>query len=87
MYQQHFWIWTPNKVKNNAHIFWTSHLQDNFPHPIFLVMLVHGILAHGAVGHVITVGLYLDGGAVEAKLGLQKLCSFLEDTLRICIFL
>lgn len=58
-------------------MFWTGHFQDSDPHRIFLVMLVHGILAHGAVGHVLTIGLDLDGGAVEAKLGLQELCSFL----------
>lgn len=77
MHQQHFWIWTSNKVKNSLHTLWTRRFHDSFPHRIFLMMLVHGILAHGAEGHVLSVGLHLDGGAVEAKLGLQELSSFL----------
>lgn len=54
-----------------------GHFQDSAPHRNVVVALVRGILAHGAVGHVISVALHLDGSAVEAELGLQELGSFL----------
>lgn len=37
MHQQHFWIWSLNKVKNNVHVLDRPLPQDSFPHRIVLV--------------------------------------------------
>lgn len=39
IHQKHFWIRTPNEVKNNAHTFWTGCFQDRVPHQISDVSL------------------------------------------------
>lgn len=48
---------------------------------------VAGVLAVGAVAHVLGVELHLDGDAVEAKLGVQQVRGLLQDGLGVRLLL
>lgn len=48
---------------------------------------VTGVLAVGAVAHVFRVELYLDGDAVETKLGVEQISGLPQHRLSICTLL
>lgn len=52
-----------------------------------LSVSVTGILAVGAVAHVLRVELHLDGDAVETKLGVEQISGFLQHRLSISTLL
>lgn len=48
---------------------------------------VTGVLAVGAVAHVLGVELHLDGDAVETELGVEQVGGLLQHGLRVGAFL
>ncbi|KAG7219094.1 hypothetical protein INR49_004152 [Caranx melampygus] len=55
--------------------------------PVSAPVSFTGVLAVGAVAHVLRVELHLDGDAVETKLGVEQVCGLLQHRLRVGSFL